>query len=271
MKTIVITGSTRGIGYGLAETFLALDCAVTISGRTTESVERAVAALSTTHDADRIFGQPCDVTRFEQVQALWAAAQTHFGRIDIWINNAGVANPPLDFLELSPEQIRAVVETNLIGTMNGSKVALNGMLAQGFGTLYNMEGLGSDGRQVEGLSLYGSTKRALRYLDEALIRECQGTPVLVGSLSPGMVVTDMLTAPYNRQSAEWARVKRIFNILADRVETVTPWLAEQVLANQTHGTRIAWLTRRRMFSRFLLAPFRKRDLFETKADRDEAV
>jgi NAD(P)-dependent dehydrogenase (short-subunit alcohol dehydrogenase family) len=265
MKTIVITGSTRGIGYGLAEAFLARDCAVTISGRTAASVEKAVAELSNNHDTDRIFGQPCDVTRFEQVQALWAATQTHFGRIDIWINNAGIANPPMNFRELSPERMRAVVETNIIGAMNGSKVALNGMLAQKSGSLYNMEGLGSDGRQVEGLSVYGSSKRALRYLNEALIKEAEGTPVLVGSLSPGMVVTDMLTAPYDQQSAEWERAKRIFNILADRVETVTPWLAEQVLANDRNGTRIKWLTKRKMIGRFLLAPFRKRNLFDTKA------
>ena len=269
MKTIVITGSTRGIGYGLAEAFLARDCAVTISGRTTESVERAISALSTEHDADRIFGQPGDVTRFEQVQALWTAAHTHFGRVDIWINNAGVANRPMDFAELSPEQIRAVVETNLIGTMNGSKVALTGMSAQGFGSLYNMEGLGSDGRQVAGLALYGSTKRAIHYLNEALVKETEGTPVLVGSLSPGMVLTDMLTAPYDQHSAEWARARRIFNILADRVETVTPWLADQILANQEHGARIKWLTKRKIIGRFLLAPFRKRDLFDREANRDE--
>ena len=262
MKVIVITGSTRGIGYGLAEAFLGRDCAVAISGRTPESVERAVSSLSVDRQPDRIFGQPCDVTRFQRAQALWRAVHTHFGRIDIWINNAGLANPPLAFTELSPEQIRAVVETNLIGVMNGSKIALSQMSAQGFGSLYNMEGLGSDGRQVAGLALYGSTKRAVHYLNEALVKEAEGTPVLVGSLSPGMVLTDMLTAPYDPQSEEWARAKRIFNILADRVETVTPWLADRMLANQQHGVRIKWLTRRKIVGRFLLAPFRKRNFFE---------
>jgi len=265
MKIIVITGSTRGIGFGLAEAFLARDCAVIISGRSATRVDQAVADLSARYGADRVLGQPCDVTQFEQVQALWDATKIRFGRIDIWINNAGIANSPMNFRELPPEQMRAVVETNIIGAMNGSKVALNGMLAQKSGSLYNMEGLGSDGRQVEGLSVYGSTKQALRYLNEALIKEAEGTPVLVGSLSPGMVVTDMLTAPYDQQSAEWERAKRIFNILADRVETVTPWLAQQVLANDRNGARIKWLTKRKMIERFLLAPFRKRDLFDTKA------
>ena len=90
MKTVVITGSTRGIGYGLADSFLALNCAVTISSRTPENVEKAVAELAAKHEAERVFGRPCDVTDFEPVQALWDAAQAHFGKIDIWINNQGV-------------------------------------------------------------------------------------------------------------------------------------------------------------------------------------
>lgn len=174
MKIIVVTGSTRGIGYGLADSFLALGCAVTVSGRTPEAVEKAIAELSTKHQADRVFGQPCDVTDFDQVQALWDAAKARFDKVDIWINNAGLSNPQMDFWELAPERIQAVVSTNLIGAMYGSKVALRGMIDQGFGELYNMEGLGSDGRKVDGLALYGTTKSGLRYLDESLAQETKG-------------------------------------------------------------------------------------------------
>ena len=89
MKKIVITGSTRGIGYGLANSFLALGWSVAVSGRTQEGVEAAVSSLATRHDAGSIVGQPCDVTRFDQVQALWDVAQARFGGIDMWVNNAG--------------------------------------------------------------------------------------------------------------------------------------------------------------------------------------
>ena len=262
MKVIVITGSTRGIGYGLADSFLALDCAVTVSGRTQEAVDKAVAQLSAKHGADRVFGHPCDVTDFEQVQDLWNAAQTRFDKIDIWINNAGLPNPQMDFWELPAEEIQGVVSTNLIGAMYGTKVALRGMLEQGFGAVYNMEGLGSDGRKIEGLALYGSTKAGLRYLDDCLAKETEGTPVLVGALRPGMVVTDFLTYQYeDRPPEEWERAKRMFNIIADRVEDVTPWLARQVLGNDKNGACISWLSRWKVMGRFLTARFRKRDLF----------
>jgi NAD(P)-dependent dehydrogenase (short-subunit alcohol dehydrogenase family) len=262
MKTVVITGSTRGIGYGLADSFLALGCAVTVSGRTPEAVEKAVAELAANHKADHVFGHSCDVTDFQQVQGLWAATQAHYGQVDIWINNAGISHPQVDFWEHPPERIDAVVGTNLVGTMYGSKVALQGMLDQGAGAVYNMEGLGSDGRRVEGLALYSTTKYGLRYLNQALAEEVEGTGVIVGALAPGMVITELLTDQYEDRPDDWEEAKRIFNVIADRVETIAPWLAEQVLANEENGVRIAWLTRSKIMGRFLTARFRRRNLFE---------
>jgi len=261
MKRIAITGSTRGIGYGLADSFLARGCAVAVSGRTHGAVDKAVAALSAKHGSANLFGCPCDVRDADQVQALWDAAQTHFGSVDIWINNAGVGHSQTDFWEHSPEEIQAVVETNVIGAMVGARVALRGMLAQGYGALYNVEGLGSDGRKVAGLALYGSTKAALRYLTDSLVQETQGTPVLVGAILPGMVTTAFLTERFEGRPEEWERAKHIFNILADRVETVAPWFADKVLENERHGARFKWLRGGRLLTRFLLAPLRKRDLF----------
>ena len=192
---------------------------------------------------------------------LWDSAKAHYGRIDIWINNAGINHPRRDFWDHPPEEIYTVVDTNLIAAMYGSQVALSGMLDQGFGSLYNMEGLGSDGRRVGGMALYSSTKYGLRYLTDSLVEETRGTPVLVGALSPGMVLTDMLTREEVRAEEDWEATKRIFNILADRVEDVTPWLARQILDNERTGVRIKWLTRSKIITRFLTAPFHKRDLF----------
>jgi len=263
MKIVVITGSTRGIGYGLADAFLGLGCGVVVSGRTQAAIDPVVARLGVKHEAQRVRGQPCDVTDYAQVEALWAAARTHFGQVDIWINNAGIAHPVSDFEKLSPEQVKSIVETNILGTMYGSRVALTGMRAQGFGSLYNLEGLGSSGgRQVRGLSVYGTSKAALRYLNDALMLEAKGTPIIVGALQPGMTVTDMLTRQYEGQPEAWEKFKPILNILADRVEVVAPWLAQQVLANTRSGARIAFSGGGRTAWRFLTAPFVRRHVVD---------
>jgi NAD(P)-dependent dehydrogenase (short-subunit alcohol dehydrogenase family) len=263
MKTIVITGSTRGLGRGLAVAFLDLGCAVVLNGRRESDIQQAVLELSQAHDPQAVFGYAGDVREYQQVQALWQAARERFERVDIWINNAGISHPLDEFWKLDPQLVQAVVETNLTGTLFGSSVALRGMLEQGFGALYNMEGLGSRGRmKIPGLSLYASSKAPLGYFTQALAQEAAGTPVLVGALSPGMVLTEMLTGRAGRDPQEAARARHVFNILADRVETVAPWLARRILENQRNGIRIAWLTPGKVMGRFLAAPFRRRHLLD---------
>ncbi len=261
MKNIVIAGSTQGIGYGLADGFLRLGCSVAISGRTQQKVDAAVATLSAGHRPEQLMGFACDVRRFEQVQSFWNAAKVRFGKVDIWINNAGINAGQIPFWQLPPDRIQAGVETNLIGAMNGAVVAIRGMLEQGSGAVYNMEGLGSNGRKIKGLTLYGTTKYGLAYLTDALAGETKGTPVIVGAIRPGMVVTDLLTKPFEGKPAEWKRAKKVFNVLAERIETVAPWIADKVITNTKSGIRIQWLTPSRLGFCLLRALFSNRDLF----------
>ena len=260
VKTIVVTGSTRGIGFGLANAFLDLDCNVVVSGRTQEAVDETVESLAAQHERERILGRPCDVTDYRQVQALWDGAAARFDTVEIWINNAGISHPTVDFWTHPPQRIRAVVETNLVGAMYGASVALSGMQEQGHGALYNMEGLGSSGPMVPGMTLYATTKSALSYLTEALSKEVEGSGLIVGALQPGMVVTDLLMGREGEgeRGPPDARSRRVMNILADRVETVTPWLAREALANERNGAHIRWLTQWKVLGRFASAPFHER-------------
>lgn len=256
MQTIVITGSTRGIGKGLAREFLRLGHQVVVTGRSQEAVGRATAELG---GLGPVLGFPCDVRSYAAHQALWGAAVQRFGRVDMWINNAAIATDRLLLGELPADQIAMTVDTNLLGTMYGCKVAIAGMLAQGGGRVYTFEGFGSNGMTSWGLTVYGSTKRAITYLTESLAKEYKDTPVLIGSLSPGIVTTDLLLySSKSRDPAEWEKSKRIMDILGDTVETVTPWLAREALASQKQGARIEWLTRRKAAARFATSFFRKR-------------
>ena len=262
MKTIVITGSTRGIGYGLVQAFLARGQAVVVSGRSPASVDQAVAALQARQPAVQLLGQPCEVSDLPQVEALWAAAKQRFGQVDIWINNAGIAHPPQNVWELPKETLDAVVATNITGSLYGTRVAMRGMLAQGSGFIYDLHGFGSTGMVRPGLSVYGLSKYALAYLTKALSAETAGGPVKIGALSPGIVITELMTRPYDGDPAGLERAKRVFNILGDRVETVTPWLADKVLANTKSGVVINWLTPAKAAWRFASASFNKRNLFD---------
>jgi short-subunit dehydrogenase len=264
MKTIVITGASRGIGYGLAEEFLKSGHRVTICGRSPESINAAVTTLSAKYGNQRLLGQVCDVADYNQVQKLWDETVARFGGVDIWINNAGISNLRQSFWKLPVESINNIVQTNLLGMMYGSKIAMLAMLQQGYGQIYNMEGLGSTGSVTPGLLLYGTTKSALTYYTKGLIKEAKDTPVQVNLLSPGMVATDMLTDTLHGID-DVERTKRVFNILADRVETVAPYLVKRILANRQHGKRIAWLTSQKAAWRFLSSRFNlsKRELIYT--------
>jgi short-subunit dehydrogenase len=262
MKIIVITGSTRGIGYGMAASFLEMGCAVMISGRTQAAVDQAVTDLSAKYSAERVFGMPCDVRQSEQVQALWDAALQHFGRIDIWINNAGMAHAVTPFANYSASTIQSVLETNIAGMMHGAMVALKGFQQLGGGAIYNVMGLGSNGRQVKGVAVYGASKAAAAYLNQALVAETKGTSVLVGAIAPGMVTTDLLTQQRSQDPAEWERAKKVFNILADRVETVSPWLAKAVLENRKQGAVLSYTNSFKIGLRFLTAPFTHRQVID---------
>jgi len=257
---IVITGSTKGIGLGLAREFLQRGHSVVVSSRGQAAIDTALNELQADFPAERMAGQPCDVADRNQVQALWDKAAAAFGTVDIWINNAGRDGIQQLFHELPPEDYVQTVNTNLIGVMHCDHVALQGMHKQGSGQLWNMEGFGSDGSTMKKYGPYGTTKYALRYFTKVLAKECEGTPVQVCYLSPGMVITDMLISEEMRNHPEWSRKRGIYNILADRVDVVTPWLAEKVLASNKNGAAVRWLTTPKVIWRFLTAKITGRDI-----------
>jgi short-subunit dehydrogenase len=259
-KTIVITGSTKGIGYGLAEEFLKRGHNAVISGRKRGALDSAVAKLSAQYK-DKVAGCLCDVTRFEDNEKLFVFAKEKFGRVDIWVNNAGVAHSMTNVWELPLDLIRDVVNANVLGTIYGSCVAIQGMLAQGGGWIYNLEGFGSSGRVMAGLSVYGMTKAAAAFFGKSLAKEVANTPVKVATLQPGMVITDMVTGQY-KTPEELNKVKPIFNIIANRIGDVVPWLAEQMLTNEKNGALFQYQPRWKLLLRFATAPFIKRNVFD---------
>lgn len=246
MSVIVITGSTRGIGHGLAAAFAARGHSVVISGR--DDAEVAVVANA----IPGAIGKTTDVSDPGDVQALWDFAVAKHGWVDIWINNAGLAITHKWTRDLTLGELHAMVDANMFGGIHGTRVALAGMAAQGGGRIWTMLGGGSDGRQRDRMGGYGMTKLALKYYTDAMVRETKGGPVKIGTIKPGILVSDgFLREARQLDPAEWPKLRDQLNMLADRVEDVAPWIAERVLEGGEHGRSIGWLTGGKIMGRLL--------------------
>ena len=131
VMNVVITGSTKGIGLGMAREFMQRGHKVMISSRGQTAVDEIVARLSLEFSAELIAGQPCDVGNYFQVQALWDASIAAFGSVDYWINNAGRDGIHENFADTPHEDYVGTINTNLVGIMHCNRVAMAGMLKQG--------------------------------------------------------------------------------------------------------------------------------------------
>uniref|UniRef100_A0A2C9V469 Chlorophyll(Ide) b reductase NOL, chloroplastic n=1 Tax=Manihot esculenta TaxID=3983 RepID=A0A2C9V469_MANES len=145
---VLITGSTKGIGYALAKEFLKAGDNVLICSRSAESVESTTRSLREEFGEHRVWGTKCDVREGQDVKDLVAFAQENLKYIDIWINNAGsnaYSYKPL--AEASDEDLIEVVTTNTLGLMICCREAIKMMLKQPRGGhIFNIDGAGSDGR-----------------------------------------------------------------------------------------------------------------------------
>ena len=156
MKSVVITGSASGIGLGLAREFLTRGHRVMISDLRQSDLERALADLD---GGDSAAALVCDVTRREQLQALWQGAVDRFAQVDIWINNAGVGSDQSPIKETDPDILQRVLDCNIKGVVFGSQVAVQGMTGQPTGgAIYNTAGFGCNGFLRTGITIYGTSK-----------------------------------------------------------------------------------------------------------------
>ncbi len=248
MNKIVITGGSRGIGFHLAKHFLLNNCQVVITGTTELSVNKAIKKLNN----DKVYGFVCDVREYKMVEGLAQFAVKKLNSIDIWINNAGVNQSSEFFTNLSPKDFTKVIDVNIKGMMHGSHVALKLFKEQGFGSLYNMEGYGSNDMMREKLVIYGTSKRSLTYFTKALAKEMKKTNINIGRLSPGMVMTDFLKNSI-KEHPEDTSAKKIFNILADEPDDVTSFLVKKILKNKKNNAHIQWLSNIKIMFRFITA------------------
>jgi NAD(P)-dependent dehydrogenase (short-subunit alcohol dehydrogenase family) len=235
-KIVVITGSTRGFGHTIAEAMLRSGATVVISGRSEDALANATRSLES---LGTVSGQLCDVRREEQVYALARFAVQSFGRIDIWINNAGYSAAAGLMLETKPEQAIDMFLANDMGTLYGAQAALHFMRQRGEGTLVNMYGNGSFLRPAAPTGLYGTTKAWITSFTRSLAKELQGSGVKLMGFSPGMMMTDMLTNPVVIGEHGKEMMKRysfVLRFLGDDPKNAAKRLVETISNNKKEFT-----------------------------------
>lgn len=240
-RVAFVTGASRGLGRGLAEALGRRGMAVvlTASGPDVEAVAEELAARI---KGGRFLGLTCDVRDLASVEVAAARARDHFGRLDLWVNNAGLALGGRRLAELSADDMRRMVEINILGVMHGAQVAAAHLRDAG-GAIYNIHGAGSDGKPVPGMIGYATTKRAVQFFTKAFAAEMSDTKVLVGGISPGLVMTEGFFREHGRTPPELRAVReKTVNLIGDSVETVARWAARIMATNMQTGREFRWLT-----------------------------
>ena len=191
-KVIVVTGSTRGYGYAIAESFLEAGAIVAVTGRSQQAVDSALASLQPN---GRVSGFVMDVREEEQVYKLVDDVIKEFGHIDIWINNAGYSNAAGMMLEMDPQDALDMFLSNDLGLLRCTQAIMHYMLPRKQGLLVNIYGNGSFLRPASPTGLYGATKAWVTSFTRSLAKELKDSGVQILGFSPGMMTTDMLTSP----------------------------------------------------------------------------
>ena len=264
MKTVVITGSARGLGLCMSKFFREYDYNVVISDLKEENLIKAKESLEKIKSKGSIEYKVCNVSKMDDLRELMKFSIEKFDSVDIWINNAGVNQPQKPIWELNESEINTIIDVDLKGTIYGSKVAMEEMSKNHKGAIYNIEGYGSNDAHMLGLNMYGTSKRAVTYFTESLAQEAdlEDTGVIVGKLSPGIMITEFTTHSLVDDSIELSeKTKKVYNILGDTPETVGKYLVDNMIKNKKNNVKINWLTNRKAFVRFLTAGFSKRDFF----------
>lgn len=266
MKTVVITGSARGFGLEMLKLFRKENFNTVICDVNEEAIKGAKENLEKINGKGKVLAYQTDITKEEEVNNLISEVKKETKEIDIWINNAGVNQPNKPIWEVDKKTIDRLIDIDLKGTILCSKLIMKVMIDQKHGQIFNVEGHGSNDAKILGLSLYGTSKRAVTYFTEALAYEAEqkNTNVLIGKITPGIMITNFIhTALGDGEHIELdEKAKKVYNILGDYPETIANFMVDKIIHNNKNNVKFTWLTNRKAAFRFMTAGFNKRDFFK---------
>jgi glucose 1-dehydrogenase len=258
-KVAVVTGSTKGIGKAIAEKFCSEGATVVISSRSEAKVKEVESAFRQKNYT--VKGIACDVANEASVNALASETVKAFGKIDIWLNNAGVADPFARITEKPFEAWYAPIETNVKGTFFCCRAALGVMLPQGHGKIINMAGAGVESYNTPFISGYGSSKAAIWRFTKSIAEEYKDMGIDIVLLNPGLVRTEILSTQFT--NPELMKRLKTFDTVRDifgQPPSVAAELAVKLAGSWSDGkagTYLNALNKWRSYKLLATYPFRK--------------
>jgi 3-oxoacyl-[acyl-carrier protein] reductase len=184
-KIAVITGGTKGIGYAVAESLIKAGAAVFICARDKSELKRALEKLSA---FGKVEGEVCDVRSEEQVRMMLEECVRIFGGVDFLVNNAGIGIIGKTVEEMSGDDFRQTLETNLFGVFYACHYAVPLMKKRGGGYIINISSLAGQNAHPK-MAAYNASKFGLNGFSEALMQEVRSENIKVTAICPGSVNT----------------------------------------------------------------------------------
>ena len=192
-KLAIVTGGSRGIGASVTQGLVEAGATVLITATTSASAEEAAAAIdAASGNTGRVRGVACDVASQEEVRGLFTTAGTQFGPVDILFNNAGISNADAFLVDLTEDQIRRLIDVNLLGTIFCAQEAARVMAPRQSGSIINMASMTAHIYNVpQRTTHYAASKGAVLSFTRALAAELAPAQVRVNAVSPGYHLTEM--------------------------------------------------------------------------------
>ena len=191
-KVAIITGGSRGIGFATAVKFLKEGATVIIAANSKDSALKAVCKLKEMFPTSVINGISPDLSSLESVKEAYEEVVSEYGRIDIVVNNAGMSEST-PFSSYTEETFDKVMDLNVKGVFNSSRVASEYMTEQGHGVILSTSSMVSITGQPSGLA-YPTSKFAVNGITVSLARELGPKGIRVNAVAPGIIETDMMKA-----------------------------------------------------------------------------
>ena len=212
-QVVVVTGAGRGIGEGIAKVLAGAGAAVVCAARREHEIERVAAEI--TEAGGRAIAVRTDVTDPDALQALADAARSAFGRLDVWVNNAGGSPIQAPLTELPREEWDATMALNLTAVWDGCRVAAKAM--EDGGRIVNISSVAAE-VEVPGSGHYCAAKAAVNMLTGVLAKEL-GPRLRVNCIMPGAVPTEIMMKALKVEEADLPKLEKMFQIPVGRLGT----------------------------------------------------